>query len=545
MRKNLIQFCLLSSLLFGCGCSFNVSTKRRGLDLSIPTPSFSKISGLYEDEFDLSLSSEGDYKIYYSLDCSAPNESSELYDGPIHIYDKSNEQNVLSSRTDICGTNIPYVPTSLVNKCMVVRAICYDDKGNYSPVVSSSYWINQNGFFLDNVPIISISTDFDNLFDSKKGIYCRGKIWDDWAASSDFNPDMGYWNQPGNYHQKGIEWEREGNVTYLNESHEVKCEQSIGMRIKGGATRGLPKKSFNLYSRKDYDGNGKFTYQFNDKECEKITLRAGGNNYNFMVTDPINSMIAKKCDLNMETQDTTPAYLFLNGEFWGIYFITDVFDSTYIEEKYGINDAMISKNGEIEEGAPSNKTYFDSAFSTICSDLTKESGFNKFCSKYHVNSFVDTFIYQSYIDHFDYDMFWSNTAYWRSKKTNNSINKCDGLIRFMLFDTDFSLGTHYDYIHYPRLFDLFKSSSSLKYIFDCPWLISFIKERANQIVNLISSDDCVNMVISYYNDIEPLIKQNNIRFYGKEEAGHTSLWNKLFAHLQNRSTYYMSFVNEL
>lgn len=511
----------------------------------LEAPTFSQKSGIYSDEFDLTLSSKQGYHIYYTIDSETPTTLSNLYESPIHIFDKSNEPNVVSARTDICGSSTPYIPSSPVNKCIVVRAICYDDFGNYSPVVSSSYWIGQDSFIKAGVPVISVSTDFDNLFDDETGIYCRGKIWNDWVESEDYNPDLSYWDQPANYIQKGFDWERQVNITYLNEKHNVKCEQLAGIRIKGSSTRANAKKSFNLYSRFLYDTNSKFTYKFNDKKCESLTLRAGGNNGYFMITDPINSMIAKKCNLDMETQDSTPVYMFLNGEYWGLYFITDKYDSKFLEEKYDIEDSIIWKTGEIEEGYKTDIEAFDFAESTINSNLITSDGFEKFSNSYSVSSFIDTLIYHSYIDHFDYGLFTSNTSAWKSREIDETLEKCDGLIRFMLYDTDFSLGTHYDYSHYPQLFSDIKSNENLKYLFECPQLVALIKSRSEELVELLSSQECIEMVQEYFTDIEPLIKQNNIRHYGTVGTGYINKWNTLIEFLENRSATYLTFINEL
>ena len=511
----------------------------------LPAPSFSKKSGIYANEFDLTLTSEQGYHIFYTVDSSTPTTESTLFENPIHIYDKTSEANVLSSRTDICGTKVPYIPTTPVNKCMVVRAICYDDFGNYSPVVSSSYWIGQDEFIRNGISVMSISTDFGNLFDSEKGIYCRGKIWDDWAASEEYDPSIGYWEQPGNYHQKGFDWERASNITYLNEKHNVKCEQLIGARIKGSSTRGNPKKSFNLNARFLYDGNSKFDYKFNDKKCEGITLRAGGNNAYFMVTDPINSMIAKKYNFDMETQDSTPTYLFLNGEYWGLYFITDKYDSKFIEEKYDIEDAIIWKTGEIEEGYQTDISYFQQAKATIGSAMLTDEGYELFSSQYSVSSMVDTIIFHSYIDHYDYDMFWTNSSAWRSRNINEDVENEDGLIRFMLYDTDFSLGSHYDYTHYPKLFEFLKNNSSLKYLLETPQLLSLIKTRSAEMISVLSSQECLNAVTDYFDVVGPLIQQNNLRHYGSSDAGYVSKWDTLMDYLENRGSYYSTFINDL
>lgn len=52
--------------------------------LTMP-PDFDQPGGEYDEEFDLTLSAENDSSIYYTLDGSKPDSSSELYMGPLHI----------------------------------------------------------------------------------------------------------------------------------------------------------------------------------------------------------------------------------------------------------------------------------------------------------------------------------------------------------------------------------------------------------------------------------------------------------------------------
>ena len=509
----------------------------------LPAPVFSVSSGIYQDEFDLTLTSENGYHIYYTLDSGSPTELSELYNEPIHIYDKSDEPNVLSARNDTYGSSSPYTPTSPVRKCMVVRAICYDDEGNYSPVVSSSYWIGQDDFINTGVSVTSINTDFENLFGLEKGIYGRGKIWEDWRNSEEYSPDVPAWNQPANYTQKGFDWERMANITYLNEKHNLKCEQSIGLRIKGGTTRTFPKKSFNLYSRFLYDGKTKFDYKFNGKKCEKISLRAGGNDTDLLITDPINSMVAKHYNFNFDTQDTSPTYVYLNGEFWGIYFITDAYDSKFIEEKYDVEDSIVWKATEIEEGYQSDISYFDEAQSFVNSNLLTEDGFELFGQKFSVESMVDAIIFQSYIDNTDFYLFGSNSSYWRSRNVDQSIACSDGKFRFMLYDTDYSLGRQTSYSSYPKLFERLKSSYT-RYLLESPNMLAMIKQRAQEMVAMLSSQECLDLVENYYLDVKPLIELDNIR-YGHSASSSLNRWNTINEFLNNRASYYLSFIDEL
>lgn len=501
-------------------------------------PTFSKPSGKYNEAFDLEITSKYGYNIYYSIDSSTPTSESTQYSSPIRIYDRSSEENIISARTDITASEIPYVPTSPVNKCMVIRAICYDDNGNYSAVASASYWINQEEFLEDGVSVMSISTDFDNLFGYEEGIYCNGKVYDDWINSDEYDPDLKYNRQPTNYIQTGFEWERIGNVSYIDENGEDVCDQTIGLRIKGNATRGYRKKSFNIFSRYTYDGNNKFTYKFNGKKCEKLAVRSGGNNIAFPITDPINSMVAKANNLNFETQDTTPTYLFLNGEFWGIYYLTDSYDSRYIEEKYGIEDSIIIKK-QVEAGYETDYSKIQSARKLLQSDMTIPSNYEKFKKMVDIESFIDYNLFHLFIDTNDFVIFSGNSECWMSRVIDENVNKSDGLMRFMLFDTDYSSGSNYSADHNPFLLDNFKNR--LTNLMKNEEFFNKMYNRAKEINEMLSKEEILTMVKDYYAKNERLIRQNNLRYYGKEEAGQTDRYTKLIDFYTNRSNYFVSF----
>lgn len=504
-------------------------------------PTFSYPSGLYEKEFDLEINPPkgNEYKIYYTLDCSTPTLDAYLYQQPIHIYDKSPEKNIISSRTDISASNIPYVPTSPVKKCMVIKAICYDEQGNYSAVASASYWINQGDFLQANISVMSISTDFDNLFGYENGIYCNGKIYDDWLNSEDYNPELAYYYQPANYIQSGYEWERVGNVSFIDAKGQAACEQTIGIRIKGNSSRGLSKKSFNIYSRYNYDGNATFTYKFNGKKCEKLAIRNGGNNYSYIPTDAINSMVAKENNLQFDTQDSTPTYLFLNGEFWGTYFLRDCYDSRYIKEKYGIEDSIIIKSGHVEEGYKTDWTNITLAQNSVYQDMSNPINYENFKNLIDIDSFIDEIIFYMYIDTYDFWLFSSNCVYWKSRSIDENIQKCDCLMRFMLMDTDISYGESFSVDHNPFSRDDFKDK--LKQLMKNEEFYSKIYAKAKEISAILSSEETINMIENYYSKVEYLIKQNSVRFYGIEEAGQTKRYNKLIDWYKNRSQYFVSF----
>ncbi|MCH5180051.1 MAG: CotH kinase family protein [Erysipelotrichales bacterium] len=505
-------------------------------------PTFSKPSGLYNDEFDLEIRSKKGYKVYYSLDSSTPTTDSNLYSEPIHIYDKTPEDNILSARTDITASHTPYIPNYPVNKCMIIRAICFDDDGNYSAVASASYWINQNDFFEDNISIMSISTDFDNLFGYEEGIYCNGKVYDDWVNGKDYDPNVEWFGQPANFRQEGFNWERIGNVSYIDENGEDVCDQTIGIRIKGSGTRGLAKKSFNIYSRYTYDGNNKFIYKFNGKQCEKLAVKSGGNNYDFPLTDSINSTVAKENKLNFDTQDATPTYLFLNGEFWGIYYLTDCYDSRYIEGKYNIDNSIVFKNWQVEDGYKSDSEKVQLLQQCLKLDMTISSNYETFKRTIDIDSFIDYIIFYLYIDTYDFSLFSANCGYWMSRTINKNIDKCDGLVRFMLYDTDLACGAYYMYTVDHNPFSKDYINDQLSQLMKNSEFFTKMYNRAKEICECLSSKETITLIENYYKSNDKLIRQSNVRYHGREEAGQTGYYNTLIDWYKNRPQYLLSFL---
>ena len=210
----------------------------------INTPSFSNVSGFYEEEFYLELSSDDNVDIYYTLDCSTPTKDSIKYTDPIKVYDISESPNILKSRTDtsVRGTSVE----SPVDKGMVVRAIAISEDGNQSEVVTNTYFIDKEKYKTKNENVVSLVTDPSNLIDGNYGIYVRGKAYDDWANAGAVGDAPTY-----NFEQSGRDWERDCNFTLLKQG-DLNFSQDCGFRIHGYGGRTYYIKSFNVYARNCY-----------------------------------------------------------------------------------------------------------------------------------------------------------------------------------------------------------------------------------------------------------------------------------------------------
>ena len=302
-------------------------------------PLFSIESGCYQTEQKLMIQTETrDSTVHYTLDGSTPTPQSPEFTQAIMLKDRSGEPNTLSEIGDI-SPNGNFVPEDLVDKGTVVKAITVDREGNCSEVVTHSYFI---GLDYGDIPVISLSTDQENLFDDATGIYRMGDTYKAWKQDP-ANASAEVWEAEGNFSQKGREWERP--VCFeLIEPESSTFTQQLGMRIMGAASRTYTQKSFRLYAREEY-GEKKLHYSLipgNCKETDKAAtvdtyktflLRNGGNDLDYAKfrDNLIQQLFA---DRDIATQSARPAIVFINGEYWGVYAIQEDYSEHFIAEHY-------------------------------------------------------------------------------------------------------------------------------------------------------------------------------------------------------------------
>ena len=235
----------------------------------IPAPEFSRVSGFYDDPFELMILPEEGLSVYYTRDGSIPDETDTLYTGPLEVIDRTDEKNVLSDRTDIIAPNKwgdAMAPLMKVDKADVIRAVAVDGQGNRSAVSTAVYFIGyqDKAEFYRNYKVISLAVDPGDLFDPARGIYVQGNSFEEWLHSDAYDPSLDEWLIPGNYLNRGREWERQARMQIFDGGTEV-FSGEVGIRIHGGASRDSEQKSFNIYTRKEY-GTKVIDYDLYDGE---------------------------------------------------------------------------------------------------------------------------------------------------------------------------------------------------------------------------------------------------------------------------------------
>ncbi len=415
----------------------------------VNTPEFSVESGFYNSSFVLTLSAGEGCTIYYTTDGTVPTTASTAYNGAINITDRSSEPNTYASITDVSHDGYEPPP---VTKGTVVRAIAVDKNGNSSEVISKTYFcgidINSqyNGF-----PVLCVTADPDDLFGYENGIYVRGKVY----AESGSNGMMQAWQLPGNYTQRGEEWERKVFIELFENDGKLALSQNIGARITGNATRASIVKSMKFYSREEYGKkNVKYelipgaTTEIDDTtirdKYKRFTMRNGGNDLGHAQfrDNFIQSLLH---DRAFETQSSRPAVMFINGEFWGIYTLQEDYSDNYIENNYDIdkdNVVMIECGREVDEGNEEDmQLYTDLINFAKNNDLSVDSNYEQIQTMMDIESFIDYYCAEIFIANQDWMNNNNNYRTWRSRTVSDKPYE-DGKWRWMLYDTEYSLSLY-------------------------------------------------------------------------------------------------------
>ena len=167
----------------------------------IKPPTFSHTSGFYPENFTLKLSSDKKTTIYYTVDSSNPKTSntSKEFKDDILIYDRSLEPNIYSAYGEDDNSPLSisrfqkyyHPPDYPVEKAMVIRAVAKNENGNYSEVVSETYFVTDKDLNrYKDLTVISLVTDPDNLFSPDTGIYVTGTMFQEWKNSPDYIPNL-------------------------------------------------------------------------------------------------------------------------------------------------------------------------------------------------------------------------------------------------------------------------------------------------------------------------------------------------------------------
>lgn len=456
---------------------------------------FSAPSGAYSDSFLLELTTEKAGNILFTLDGSDPAESATAieYTNPISISDKKDAKNVIAAidpllyavtfsdvKKGVFYSTIKLPEESAVDKATVVRAVVKYEDGSFSQGQSHTYFIGEMDTHISGIKecaesyrqplcVISLSVNYDDLFDEANGIYMKGTRFNyNWnmyvkkhanASAEDAR------KLEANYTQRGKEYEKKVYMEMLEVDEtgvKTVLSQDCGIRIQGNYSRSDLLKGLRLYARGEY-GEGKFKYPVFGEGCTNINgkvidsfdtlvLRAGGNTtFQAKFNDAFWQEAMK--DMNVATQTSRPCVVYINGEYFGLYVLEEDYTDNYFNDHYKVpkDDVVVYKGdaekyatgwkldeGKLPEGV-TDEGYFLKELQDFYSshaNLKNQADYEAFCKIVDPDSVLDYFVGQVFINN-KWDWPGKNWVMWCTSNVSDKNEYTDGRWRLALLDLDF------------------------------------------------------------------------------------------------------------
>ena len=337
-------------------------------------PAFSVTPGIYDNAVTVAITAGEGETIRYTTDCTTPNASSEVYSGELSI-----------------------------SKNSVIRAAAFRDGYLSGDVATATYLFRSDGVN-HALPVVTLVTDPDNLWNSKTGIYATGDQFDPDAASyADTLKSATYYQAKfATEEQVDTIWEKPAAFSLFDDNGKQVFTQNVGIRIAGSFGRGRAQKGFNVIARKEY-GKGSMEYPFFEnrpyKEYKAVVLRAGAQDQNrSKIRDELASGLLEGTDINILYQAYRPTVLYLNGEYWGVYFMKEKRNRFFVAQHENTeNNVDLAIGKGFKQRTYGDNSDWVSLYEYATShDLSSSDAYNYVAERMDVDSFRDYMIAEIY-----------------------------------------------------------------------------------------------------------------------------------------------------
>ena len=332
----------------------NESYGRNGKELvymSVPTPGYensegyskrpgapeaSLPTGAYGEPITVALSAEG--TIYYTLDGTAPTKDSPVYTEPIQV-----------------------------NSIASIRTFCVSE-GHASEQKSYFYLVNVEHAY----PVVNVAI---------KQEYLTGNT----GVLNHINP----------------EYEHEAYVTMMENGSEL-FSAPCGFKLHGNDSKKGDKQNFQLRFRSEY-GLGTLNYKVFDNRnyssFNSLLLKGGSEDYVFcgfrdeLCTGLVDGTTA------LTTQAYRPVILYLNGQYWGFYWLRERFDSEMYSNRIGVSRESINQLKDFGLNTVDGSAEDYNAIVSYCRshDMKVRENLDWVLSKLDYMSLMDWYICRSYM----------------------------------------------------------------------------------------------------------------------------------------------------
>jgi hypothetical protein len=402
----------------------------------LDAPIFCEEPGFFSTAIMLDLTAtDPEAEIRYTLDGSEPTQASFLYEDSLLLDSRIGDPNTISliptNFRDPSESRGWRPPRGEVFKINVVRARAFRAGHAPSGITTGSYIIDPDLTAQLFLPVISLATSPENLFDDEIGIYVPGNHYvpgDHWT---------------GNYYQRGIEWERPIHIEFFDLMGNLAFSQDSGGRIHGGFSRSNPQKTLRMYARSEYGASRFNSALFPDLSYDsynRFLIRNADNDSRRMGfwDYAIQTMVG---DMGFDTQAGRPVVHFINGEYWGVANLRERYDRHYIVRCYGVPEdkvVLLHRNAEVEEGVASDRADYLALRSFVTNnDMTQPNNLAFAAERIDLDNFIAYNVAEIYVANYDWP--GNNIRFWRKRTTGyvpDAPYGHDGRWRWLMYDLD-------------------------------------------------------------------------------------------------------------
>lgn len=148
--------------------------------------------------------------------------------------------------------------------------------------------------------------------------------------------------------QHGRDWERPGSISYF-EGGRLLFASGLGVRVHGGGSRiTSPRQGFRLYFRRRYGARELVPGILFGPDAQPIRrlvvhndVRRDADRTYWHLVNPLAYDIADA--MGAIAPDTKPVRFFLNGEYYGVFVLTERFDERFFAAHWGYDDVLVSQ----------------------------------------------------------------------------------------------------------------------------------------------------------------------------------------------------------
>lgn len=447
-------------------------------------------AGVYEDVQSVKVSLSGEGTIYYTTDGSEPTVSSTRYAGPFEL-----------------------------TATTAVRAIAVKEGAIPSDILTVSYIINEH----HTLDVVSLVTPPDGFFGYENGIYALGPG----------KPE--YPNDGANFWNRGPAWERAANVElFPQDPDDPGFSIGCGVRIFGGMSRSYEKKSLSIRF-KDCYGAGSLDYPVFDSRdnmrYESLLLRSTGQDrLRSLMKDAFNTSLVDDAG-TLLTQAYRPIILYINGQYWGIYYIREKIDADFIAAHDNVSPEsvdLLKGDVMVKEGSDADYRKMIQFIEDLGGNLSDDKNYDAVAAQMDVTNFADFIIAEMYLHNRDE----GNIRFYRSRETDNKW-------RWILYDTDMTLeatseSAVWDYINPAGMGagNAFSTTLLRGLLTNAQFRALFLERLEFNMKNTFSTQKALARLEEFHAFLQPEVARNFERY---EAANNWESWmKKARQYIENR-----------